>query len=113
VRIDKFREIIKERIRISEECNDEWDYGIENCWKQEIEILTEDIPSSIQFLMNECTADEYSWISEVIDDVVEKTNSHEFVECYKNLRNKFPEEYSKYNIMGSIEYAEAMLHQES
>ena len=93
--IEKFREIQVEtrsshttpaptRKRISEECYDEWDYGIEKCWKQEIEILTEDIPSSILFLQNECTADEYSWISEVIEDIAEKTNSYEFVMCYKD-----------------------------
>ena len=82
--IEKFREAIKERKRISEECYDEWDYGIEKCWKQEIEILTEDIPSSILFLQNEWTADEYSWISEVIEDIAEKTNSYEFVMCYKD-----------------------------
>ena len=82
--IEKFREAIKERKRISEECYDEWDYGIEKCWKQEIEILTEDIPSSILFLQNECTADEYSWISEVIEKKKKKTNSYEFVMCYKD-----------------------------
>ena len=110
--IEKFREIIKERIRISVECNDEWDYGIESCWKQEIEILTEDIQSSIIFLQNECTADEYSWISEVIEDIAEKTNNRDFILCYKSLMSKYPEECSKYNIAGSIEYAEAALREE-
>lgn len=110
--IEKFREIIKERIRISVESNDEWDYGIENCWKQEIEILTEDIPSSIHFLQNECTADEYSWISEVIEDIAEKTNNKDYILSYKSLMTKFPEECNKYNIVGSIEYAEAALHEE-
>ena len=106
---ERFREIIKERIRISEECNDEWDYGIEKCWKEEIDILSEDIPSSIVFLKNECTAEEYSWISEVIDDLAERTNSHELVRCYKELMTKYSEECKKYNIKGSIEYAEKIL----
>ena len=35
-------------------------------------ILSEDIPSTIEFLKTECAADEFSWISEVIDDVVDK-----------------------------------------
>ena len=107
--IERFREIIKERIRIAEECADEWDYGIEKCWKEEIDILSEDIPSSIEFLKDECTADEYSWISEIIDDLAERTNSREFVECYKSLMEKFPEECRTYNISGSIEIAEAAL----
>ena len=75
------------------------------CQKKEIELLTEDIPTTIDFLRNECTADEYSWISEVIDDVVNLVPSKEFVQCYKDLMIKFPEECTKYNIAGSIENA--------
>ena len=103
--IIKFREVIKQR----EETDDEWTYGVEQCWKKEIEILTEDISSTIIFLKNECTAEEYSWIGEVLDDVVEKVPSKEFVQCYKELMTKFPEECVKYNIAGSIESAEAIL----
>ena len=47
--INSFREVIKQR----EETDNEWDYGIEQCWKKEIEILSEDIPSTIEFLKNE------------------------------------------------------------
>ena len=107
--IEKFREVIKERIRISEECYDEWDYGIEKCWKQMIEILSEDIPSSIAFLENECTADEFSWISEVIDDIAEKTQNSEIIMSYKKIMTRFPDECQKYNIKGSIECAEQIL----
>ena len=92
--INSFREVIKQR----EETDNEWDYGIEQCWKKEIEILSEDIPSTIEFLKNECTADEYSWISEVIDAVVDKVPSKELVQCYTELMAKFPEECQKYNI---------------
>lgn len=103
--IHKFREVIKKRAAT----NDEYEPGVELCWKEEIALLSEDIPSSIKFLESDCTADEYSWISEIIDDIAEQTGSREFVECYKNLMKKFPEECKKYNISGSIEYAEAAL----
>ena len=103
--IDKFRDVIKKR----ESCHYEYDYGIEHCNKEEIAILTEDIPSSIKFLERDCTAEKYSWISEIIDDIAEQTGSREFVDCYKRLMKKFPEECQKYNIAGIIEYAEAAL----
>ena len=104
MKIDEFRKIIHER----EQCHDEWTYGIERCWKKEIEILSEDIPSTKEFLNTECTAEEYSWISEVIDDVVEKVPNKELVNCYKNLMSKFPEECQKCNIAGVIEICESM-----
>ncbi len=109
--IDKFRKVIQERIRISTDTQDEWAYGIEQCWKQEIEILSEDVDSTIIFLKEECTDDEYSWISEVIDDLAEKTKRKELIQCYKSLMDKFPEECKKYNIIGSIEFAEAALEE--
>ncbi|WP_031556556.1 hypothetical protein [Lachnospira multipara] len=103
--INSFREVIKKH----EETDDEWDYGIEQCRKKKIEILSEDIPSTIEFLKTECTAEEFSWISEVIDDIVDKYSSKELVEGYKTLMTKFPKECSKYNIAGVIESCENIL----
>lgn len=110
--IEKFREIIKERNRISEECYDEWTFGIEQCWEQEIEILSRDISATMSFLQNECTADEFSWISEIIDDLAEITQSRELVQMYKSLMVKFPEECKTYNISDSIQFAENALNDE-
>lgn len=107
--IRHFREIIERREYVEEISHGEWDAGIEECRKKEIEILSEDVSASIRFLENECTANEYSWISEIIDDLVEKTQSKELVECYKNLMSKFPEECKKYCIAESVAFAESTL----
>ena len=110
--IIEFKKIIQERRRIADECNDEWVFGIENCWKKEIEILSQDIPSTISFLRNNCTADEYSWISEIIEDLAEHTQNRELIVVYKNLMNKYPEEYKKYNISKSVNLALDLLNDE-
>lgn len=103
--IQKFRETIKKRASI----NDEYSYGVEQCWNEEIRLLTEDIQSTIQYLSAECTSDEYSWISEIIDDIAEITGSRELIDCYKALSVKYPEECIKYNIAESIQFAEEAL----
>ena len=103
--VQKFREVLKEL----NETEIEYDYGIEMCWKEEVEILSEDIPSTVEYLKNECTADEFVWISEIIDDIAEKTKSRELVECYKNLMNKYSEETKEYYIGFCIECAEDFL----
>lgn len=110
--IIEFKKIIQERCRIADECNDEWLFGIENCWKKEIEILSQDIPSTISFLRNNCTADEYSWISEIIEDLAEHTQNRELIVEYKNLMSKYPEEYKKYNISKSVNLALDLLNDE-
>lgn len=110
--IGKFKEIIRERCRIATECRDEWSFGIEKCWSQEIEILCEDVDATISFLQNECTAEEFSWISEIIDNLAERTRSRELVQAYKNLIDKFPEESKESNILESIKFAENVLKEE-
>ena len=88
---------------------DRYYVGVEECWKEEIEILSEDVPSTVAYLKNECTADEFAHISDIIDDLAEKTRSRELVECYKNLMNKYPEETKEYYIGFCVECAEDFL----
>lgn len=99
---DRIIPIIEER----ESTDDEWDYGVEQCHKKLIELMTEDINMSIQFLDNDCTADQFSWLSEVFDEIAEITQSKEFIEALKRLAIKYPEETKTYNIMSFIESAE-------
>ena len=75
-------------------------------------MIRKSIESTIAFLKNDCTANEFVWISEIIDDLAEKIQSRELVDCYKALMSKFPEECKTYNIAGSIECAEAELTEE-
>ena len=107
--VNEFRETIKRLEYVNEISQGNWHDEIEKCWRKEIEILSEDIESTIRFLKNECTNDEYSWISEIIDDLIEVTRSRELLDCYKELMLKFPEECKIYNIKESIEYAKDFL----
>ena len=77
--------------------------------EKEIELFTKDIKATIEFVKNDCTASQFSWMSEVWDEIVEKTKSKEFVDCIKETAKKFPEECEKFNIAGSIESAEGYL----
>lgn len=88
--IEKFRKVLEERRRICKETNDEWDYGINQCFQEETKILSKDIDSTIEFLKTECTEDEHGWISEVMDYVAKEIQSRKFVDCLKELKSKFP-----------------------
>ena len=109
--VDLFREIIARREYVEKISHGEWAEGIEECWKREIAVLSEDIPGTIFFFKSECTAAEYSWISEVIEDLATQTQSRELIEAYKLLMAKFPEECEIYNIAGSIQFAEEALNE--
>lgn len=103
--VTKFREVIKERTRISVETQDEWDDGIEKCREKMIQILCEDIESSATFIETECSADELSWISEIWDDVAAKTQSIKFIRSLESAIKKFPEEDKKYYLRETIQFA--------
>lgn len=103
--VQKIREVIRRR----NETHDEYDYGVEMCDKEEIQILSEDTPSTINYLQNQCTADEFFWISEIIDDLAAETQSREIVECYKHLGKKYPDMAKTFNFSGCVKYAEAAL----
>ena len=107
--IEKFREVLKERIRISKETQDNWDYGIEQCWLKLVEILSEDIDGTIEYLRSDCTADEFIWISEIFEEIAEKTKSREFISTLYHLAEKYSEEIKKYNVLNVIQYAEGVL----
>ena len=97
------------RAVLHERSKTDWEYVIELCWKKEVEILTRNIDDTINYLDNECTADEFSWISEVFDELVEATQSRELIACFYRVAAKYPEESEKYYIVRHIQMAEDYL----
>ena len=109
--IKKFKEIVATRRQQDEE-QYEASPPIEKCWRELTDVLSEDIASTIKFMMEECTAEEFSYISEVFDFVVEKTQSVEFLDCIKFLAARYPEDAKRYHYDGCIEFAELALIRE-
>ena len=50
MRIEDFRKVIERREYVEKISSGEWAEGIEECQKKEVEILSEDIKSTIEFL---------------------------------------------------------------
>ena len=110
---DRIIQILDERERLWTECQDEWDYGIEQNHQRLIALVTEDINKSIEFLDNDCTAEQFSWLSEVFDEIAEITQNRAFIVALKRLAVKYPEETETYNILSFIESAESLIEEEN
>ena len=106
--VKEYKAIIAERKRIAVETDDHWDYGIEMCWNKLIDMLTKDINETIDFLENVCSPDEINWTSEIFEDIVQKTNSKEFVAALHRIYEKMPEDV-KQSIAVDIKYADLSL----
>ena len=103
--IDKFRSAINAR----EQTDDEQTECVQKCQNDLVDIVCDDMDGTIQYLLTDCTADEFSWLSEVFDEIAEIIRSQEFIEALKRLAIKFPEETKTYNIMSFIESAEGTI----
>ena len=80
--------------------------------KPEIALFTRSLHETVQFLDNECTADQLSWMSEVFEEISAKLQSWEFIDALKRAADRFPEECKKYSIRDFIAYAEGQLNDE-
>ena len=86
--INKFRLAIKAR----EQTDDEWIEGVKECQSDIVDIVCDDMDGTIRFLRTECTADEFSWLSEVFDAIASMVPRKDFFDALWFLAEKYPEE---------------------
>lgn len=102
----KFSQIMKERTRIFDECQDNWGDGIEMCCKETIKVIKEDIPGFIDFLETDCSAQDYLFITDWFDEFVFEMQSQELVDAFRRtMQTRFLEENMKYNIEQDLDEA--------
>ena len=101
---EKYRELLKKRIETPDEILSFKD----PCMKGAIALFAQNIPEAIEFLKNDCTEDEYSWISEIIEDIAAESESLELIRVYASLADKYPEETKRYNVKSFIDSAMAI-----
>ena len=89
------------------------DYEIYAIWDELIDILRQDSPSTINFILNDCTEEEYAGILEISDDLSFIFQSKAFIEALEKTADKYPSLKEKYNISGMIFFAKQALHEES
>lgn len=88
------------------------DFGIEKCWREMTDILSNDISATISFFERECTDEEFYWLSSVFEDIAEKTQSKDFIQVLrKRLAKVLPETYCQQNFKTEhmrkwVDYAE-------
>ena len=102
---EELKAVVAERIQT----DDEWYYGLEQCWNKEIEILTRDLAKTISFIENECDDDTFCWIGEVFEDIAEITQNKEFVATIKRRAEKVVDEQDRRSVQVDVRYAEDSL----
>ena len=107
------REEYAEIVKLREEEEDKDLSELPDYWetspaiKAEIELFTRNLQETIQFLDNDCTADQLSWLSEVFEEISAKLQSWEFIDALKRAALRFPENEERFS--SCILYAEGQL----
>ncbi len=104
-----FDESFKKYIELRENIFDENDYQY-NLYKDAFaDFLSSKIDSTVSYIKETCTASEFSWLSELFDDVAEKTHSLDFISALEDIAKKYPDETAEYNLFESIDSAKSLI----
>ena len=76
--IEKLRQYLK--IRIHENPDNYYEVTL---WEDETNAVCQNISASIRFIQCECTDEEFYYLGEVFDDIMDKTRSVEFLNCLR------------------------------
>lgn len=104
-----YREIFRCFLSIRPKIFDECYWQLDEYDEEFSSVIADNLSEALNFIKNDCTADDFSWLSEIFDDIAEKSKSKEFIEALRETAKKFPEECEKYNIQDNIESAEGYL----
>lgn len=97
----KIKQLVEKRKMI----NGDVDYENDPTIKEMIQLITEDMDSTVAFLRNECSEEQLVWISEIADEITAQTKSSEFIVALRELCKKYPEVSEKYNVSFFVESA--------
>ena len=111
---DEYAEIVKllaeEEKKCLPELPDYWETS--PAINAEIALFARNLQETVQFLDNDCTAEQLVWISEVFEEISARLQSWEFIDALKRAADRFPEECNKYRIRDFITFAEGQLSDE-
>ena len=84
---ETYRKLLKQRIETPNEIL----MFTEPFIKDAIHLFSNNIPEAISHLKNECSDEEYVYISEIIDDIASESKNLELIQTYASLAYKYPE----------------------
>lgn len=78
-------------------------------WEKEISAFCSDILLSVHFIKEECTDEELYWLSEVFEEIVEKSHSTDFLRAVRERAQLVKNAEWRADILSEVKDAEAYL----
>lgn len=99
---DKLQKLIAGREKIEGEI----DYDNNPIIKGMVDLLSKDLNATVSFLDEECSEAQLIWMSEIFDEIAERTKSKAFIDSLRRAAGKYPEAAEKSNLEFFIDSAE-------
>ncbi|WP_304016411.1 hypothetical protein [Fenollaria timonensis] len=103
---NKIDEIIKRRLNLKLEDDDK----LEECWAEEIRILSNNITQTKDYYKNDCSDEVLFWTSEVFEELIEQTQSKELLNVLEYRALSVTNEMYRNDILEEINYAKFKLN---
>lgn len=81
------------------------DYEHNTVIQSMIDLLTNDVDETVQFIEHECNGEQLIWLSEILDEIIEITKSRKIIEACYVVAAKYPEVAEEYNIKFFVDSA--------
>lgn len=77
--------------------------------KKYFQLYSESLDGIVDFIEDNCTADEFSLLSEIYDEIIDVFPSKRIITALRKTASKYPDEVKKYNLNYCIDEAEGHL----
>ena len=86
------------------------DPALGKCQKALTNLCCGDMPSTLAFLRNACTAQQFVLLSELFDSIAEKSQNRDFIAALRFLAEKYPEATREHDLLPFIDFAEDCIY---
>ena len=107
---DEYTAILQQRLKENgiDDTPDYWETS--PAIKAEIELFSRNLQETVQFLDNDCTAEQLIWLSEVFEEISANLQSWEFIDALNRASQRFPKHKERFS--ACIPFAEGQLNDE-
>lgn len=75
-------------------------------WERELDAICEDMQAARIFIENDCSDEELFWLSEIFEDIIDRTEDVAFLGCLQKRAERMNDEARKKEVLDEIREAE-------
>lgn len=100
---ESFSTIMTLLISLRKKIGLENDWQTEQWWENVSDFMSEQILETINFICSDCSADDFILLSEIFENIIQKSNNNDFLRCIEEISKKYDTECEENNVFSVIQ----------